>query len=157
MLRRLAFLSLTPSYTSTCNFFFNNFLFCIGVLLINNVMIVSGEQQRDSAIHIHVSILFQTPLLSRLPHNTEQSSLCYGRSLLIIHFKYSSVYMSIPNSPMIPSPILIPAIINSQLFKIDSFNTYFCISIEHAFYRYVLMLLFQPLLIDFPSWKIGVI
>ena len=43
----------------------------------NNVVIVSGGQQRDSAIHIHVSILSQTPLPSRLPHNIEQSSLCY--------------------------------------------------------------------------------
>ena len=40
-------------------------------------MIVLGGQQRDSAIHIHVSILSQTPLPSRLPHNIEQSSLCY--------------------------------------------------------------------------------
>ena len=39
-------------------------------------MIVSGEQRRDSAIHIHVSILPQTPLPSRLPHNIQQSSLC---------------------------------------------------------------------------------
>ena len=38
---------------------------------------VSGGQQRDSAIHIHGSFLPQTPLPSRLPHNTEQSSLCY--------------------------------------------------------------------------------
>ena len=47
-----------------------NFLFCIGVQLINNVVIVSGEQWRDSAISIHVSIFPQTPLPSRLPHNT---------------------------------------------------------------------------------------
>ena len=38
---------------------------------------VSGGQQRDSAILTHVSILPQTPLPSRLPHNIEQSSLCY--------------------------------------------------------------------------------
>ena len=38
-----------------------NFLFCIGVQLINNVVVVSGEQQRDSAIHIHVPIFPQTP------------------------------------------------------------------------------------------------
>ena len=31
----------------------------------------------DAAIHVHVSILFQIPLPSSLPHNTEQSSLCY--------------------------------------------------------------------------------
>ena len=42
-----------------------------------NVVIVSGEQGRDSAIHIHVSILPQTPLPCRLPHNTEQSSVYY--------------------------------------------------------------------------------
>ena len=40
-------------------------------------MIVSGGQQRDSAIQIHVSMVPQTPLPSRLPQNTEQSSLCY--------------------------------------------------------------------------------
>ena len=51
------------------------FLFCIGAETINNVVRVSGEQQRDSAIYIHVSILPQIPLPSRLPHNTEQSSL----------------------------------------------------------------------------------
>ena len=53
-----------------------NFLFGIWVLPINNA-VISGEQRRDSAIHIHVSILPQTPLPFRLPHNIEQSSLCY--------------------------------------------------------------------------------
>ena len=46
---------------------------------INNIVIVSGGQQRDSAIHIHVSILPQAPLLSSLPHNIEQ------KELLLIH------------------------------------------------------------------------
>ena len=48
--------------------------------LINNVVIVSDEQQRDSAIHIHVSILplnSPSPAPCWLPHNSEQSSLCY--------------------------------------------------------------------------------
>ena len=36
-------------------FFLLNFLFCIEVRLINNVRIVSDE--RDSAIHIHISRL----------------------------------------------------------------------------------------------------
>ena len=52
-------------------------LFYVGVQSINNVVIISGGQQRDSVIHINVSILPQTPLPSRLPHNFEQSSLCY--------------------------------------------------------------------------------
>ena len=42
----------------------------------NNTVIISGEQWRDSAIHIPVSILPQTPLPFWLPHNIEQSSLC---------------------------------------------------------------------------------
>ena len=49
---------------------------CIGVQPINNAVIISGEQWRDSARHTHVSMLLQTRLPSRLPHNTEQSSLC---------------------------------------------------------------------------------
>ena len=79
-------------------------LIFIGVELINNVVIVSGEQGRDSAIHTHVSILPQTLLPPRLPHNTEQSSLCYTISpCCYIHFKYDSVYMTIPDSLNIPS------------------------------------------------------
>ena len=55
---------------------FLNFLFYTGVYPINNVVIVSSGQWRDSAIHTHVSIFPQTPLPSRLPHDIEQSSLC---------------------------------------------------------------------------------
>ena len=40
-------------------------------------MIVSGGRQRDSAIRIHVSILPETSLPSRLLYNTERNSLCY--------------------------------------------------------------------------------
>ena len=71
-------------------FYFLNFLFCIGVYLINNVVMVSGEQRRDSAIHVSI-------LPRRLSHWTEFHVL-NSRSLLVIHFKYSSVYMSIQNS-----------------------------------------------------------
>ena len=53
--------------------------------LTNNVVMVSGEQQRDSAIHIPVSILPQTPLPSRLPHDIEQSSLCCTLGLKDLH------------------------------------------------------------------------
>ena len=38
-------------------------------------MRVSGGQQRDSARHVHVSILSQTPLPSRLAHNVEHSPI----------------------------------------------------------------------------------
>ena len=62
--------------------------------MINNVL-VSGVQQSDSVIHIHVSIIFQIHFPSRSLNNIEQSSMCYawnsvyGRSSLVIHLKYS--------------------------------------------------------------------
>ena len=43
---------------------------------MNNVVIASVEQRRDSAIHIHVSFLLQAPLPSGQPHNIEQSTMC---------------------------------------------------------------------------------
>ena len=51
------------------NLFLN---FYIGVEFINSVLLVSTAQQSDSAIHIHVSILFQILFpfrlsLSRVP------------------------------------------------------------------------------------------
>ena len=136
------------SFYSNCLYFITtysislNVSFRIALQLINSIVIVSGGQQRDPAIH--VSILPQTSLPSRLPSNTEQSSLCYtvtfpsqelnpglphcrqmltmiqiiylslySRTLLVIHFKQSSVHMSIPNSVTIPFPILLLAIIIS--------------------------------------------
>ena len=69
----------------------------------------------------HVCILPHTPLPSRLPCNTEQSSTrcpCwYSMSLLVIHLKYSSVYMSIPNSLTIPSPYPSPLVTISLFSK----------------------------------------
>ena len=92
-------------FFSNFNFFLTPKTFCTGVQLINNV-IVSSEQRRDSAIHIHVSILPQTPAAIQLAHNIEQTEfhVLYNRSLLVIHFKYSSVYMPFPNSLSSPSP-----------------------------------------------------
>ena len=58
-----------------CSFF--NFLFYIGVQLINNAVLISGVQQSDLVIHICVSILFQILFPFRLLHNIEQSSPCY--------------------------------------------------------------------------------
>ena len=57
-------------------YFFKLFILYWGIA-DNRVLIVSGEQQRDSVIHIHVSIVPQTPLPYRLPHNNDQNSICY--------------------------------------------------------------------------------
>ena len=72
---------------------------------INNVVMVSGGQQRGSVTHIHVSILPQTPLPSRLPHDIKQFPVLSSRTLLVIHLKYvdRSVHIPIPNSITIHS------------------------------------------------------
>ena len=97
-------------WTSLIFFFLTLNLFCFGVqALLYNVVIVSGGQQRDSAIHIHVSVLPQTPLPSRLPHNTEQSSLCYTEGpfwLFIWHSKFcgkSTTIIALTKSQLHPT------------------------------------------------------
>ena len=59
-----------------------NFLFCIGVEPINDVVMVSGEQLRSSAIQIHVSILPQILLPSRLPHRISRGPYAIPRELV---------------------------------------------------------------------------
>ena len=73
---RLSLSSLfSPAVIHWSSFFSFNFLLCIGVLPVNNV-IVSSEQQTDSAMHTHVSILLQILSSSVLipvvmfPHST---------------------------------------------------------------------------------------
>ena len=60
--------------------------------MINNIVLVSGVQQSDSVIRIHISILFQILFPFRLLKNIEQSSLCYtvGPCWLSI---YLSIYL----------------------------------------------------------------
>ena len=76
---------------------FFKILFDIRVYLIYNVVLVSSVRQSDSFIHIHISILFQMLFPCSLLQNIEFPVL-YRRSLLIIYFMYSSVYLLIPNS-----------------------------------------------------------
>ena len=81
-----------------CFFFY--FLFYIELWLINNVFIVLAIQQSDSVIH--VSILFQILFLFRLFQYCAEFLVPYSKSLLVIYFKYSSVYIPIPNTLTIP-------------------------------------------------------
>ena len=79
---------------------------------VQHFQVHSGGTQPYACIHSP-----QMPLPSRMPHNVEQSSMWYSRSLLVIHFKYKSVCMSIPNSLAIPSPSPCPlAIILPSVF-----------------------------------------
>ena len=69
-----------------------NFLVCFGVWPINNVVIVADEQWRhpDIYIYIEVSILPNTRLPFRLPHNIEQSS-----SMWVVLMLHSELQTSI--------------------------------------------------------------
>lgn len=60
---------------AACSVFFNS-LFCIGVQLINEAMLVSDAQQSNSVTHVQLSSLFQTLFPLRLLPKLEQSSLC---------------------------------------------------------------------------------
>ena len=60
-------------------FFFFNFLFYIGIQWINNVVLVSGVQQSDSVIHIHVPILVHTAIFkmdNQQGPTVQQRELC---------------------------------------------------------------------------------
>ena len=56
----------------------NCFFLYIEVQLINNLVLVSGVQQSESVIHIHVLIHFQIFFKVTLLWNIEQSSLYYS-------------------------------------------------------------------------------
>ena len=74
---------------------------------VNNAVIVSRGQQRDSAAQIHVSILPQTPLPSKLPYNAEQTSLCHTVGLCL-SFILNTVWTSWSQTPYPLSLILLP-------------------------------------------------
>ena len=49
--------------------------------MINNIVLVSGVQQNEAIMHLHVCIVFQILLPFRLLQNIEKSSLCYTAGL----------------------------------------------------------------------------
>ena len=68
--------------------------------MINNVVIVSGVQQSDSVVHIHVSVLFKILFPFRLSH---KSSLCYTVGPCWLSILNIAVYgMSIERRPWDP-------------------------------------------------------
>ena len=68
------------------HFYFELFILYWGVANWKSCDGFRWTAKENSAIHTHVSILPQTPLQSRLPHNTGHSSTCYtvGPGLLSI-------------------------------------------------------------------------
>ena len=71
--------------------------------MINSVVIVSGVQQSDSFIHIHVSILFQILFPFSLLYNIEQSSLCYTVGPCWLSILRIAVW-GFPGDPVVKNP-----------------------------------------------------
>ena len=67
-------------------------------------MIALGTQQSNSVIYMHISILHHSFSSHLGYHTTLKLPVLRSRPLLIVHFKCSSVSMSIPNSLILPSP-----------------------------------------------------
>ena len=61
-------------------------------------MLISGVQQTDSVIYV-MYLFFFSKFFFHLSYYRVLSTdlVLYSRSLLVIYFKYSSLYMSIPN------------------------------------------------------------
>ena len=97
-------------------------------------MIVSGEQQRDSVIHIHgfppYTFSPQTPISSRLPHNIEQSYVFYTVGFCSLYILNIAEYMLIPSSlaslfpHSSPSPLPRQLVIYFFFFAWLSFTQY---------------------------------
>ena len=75
---------------------------------MSNAVIVAGRHQKVSAVHMHVSILPQTPLPSRLPHNIEQSSLCSTVGPSWLSILNTAVYLCPSQTPKLSRFLTLP-------------------------------------------------
>ena len=91
-------------------FLLKNFYFILE--LINSAVLVSGVQQGDSVIHIHIFTLFRILFPFSLLQNIEQNSLCYtvGLCWLTILHIVACTYQS-PNPSLFLPPPFSPRII----------------------------------------------
>ena len=121
--------------------FFETFILDYNIVnwLIYSIVIVSVEQQRDSAIHIHVSILPQTPLPSRLPHGIEQHSLCYKvgacwlsiLNIAVCTYHWSTIsFCVLPNHTFITWTLMICVFI-CNLHYIKSYSAFYPLGRVH--------------------------
>lgn len=102
---RAASPSQSALFFSCCCLFFKLFIFILEYSWLTTfVSKLPGRQQRNPAMHIQVSILPQTPLPSRLPHNVWAEFLVlYTRSLLAIGFKGVTFHIPSPTFVLLES------------------------------------------------------
>ena len=110
-------------------YFFLNFLFCIGVQLINNVVSVSGVQQSNSVIHIHISILLQILFPFRLLQNTEQSSPYYTVGPFWLSILNIAVCTCQYQTPNLSLPHTLPPVTISSYSKSVSLLLFFFLNL----------------------------
>ena len=89
-------------------FFFFTFYFVLGYSELTKNVIVTDEQKRDSVIHVHVSVLPQTPLLSKLSHSFEQSSLCFREGPCCLSILNTAVCTSSSQTSYLSFPLALP-------------------------------------------------
>ena len=73
---------------------------CFGAQLIYDIMLVSGIQQSESVIHIHVATFFR--LFSHLGRYRVEFPVLYSRSLLVLYFAWIiSLWAECPQVPSV--------------------------------------------------------
>ena len=81
-----------------------NLYFILGYSQLT-MLIVPGEWQRDSAIHLKVSILSQTPLPSRLSYNIGQSSMRHTIGPCWLSILLTAVCVRVQSCPTLCDPM----------------------------------------------------
>ena len=109
-----------------------------------SVVIVSSEQERYSGIHRHVFILPQTPLSSRLPRNTEQSSMCYT---------VGPCWLSILNVT-VQTPFLIHRFLSQSLFSYYICHSFFIEKVKESEVTQSCLTLCDPMDCSLPGFSI---
>ena len=108
--------------------YFILFYLFIGVYLLYNVVLVSAVLQSESALCIHISLLFWISFSFKSPQSIKQSSLCYTAGSHQLSILYILVYIcqsQAPNSSRSPFPPLVYICLFSMsvsLFLADSFQ-----------------------------------
>lgn len=120
--------------SSRCRFqFFLKKLFIFKIIVIRvqllyNVLVFTstGVQQGESAIRIHINLLFWISLQFRSPQSFEQSSLCYPvGSHSLSTLQYGQCICVNPNIPVYPTPHLYPSV-SIHLFSTSVSLLLFC-------------------------------